>query len=213
MPTVQQFATASSQNGCSTAGLRPLNEQIVEVLLSAVNTVNETNLVRCDDIPRLSVIRNSTIPLLQPAARDSLQEVIAQEERQLKLIHGYRTIAQQFVLLQWKIRGRCNITAARRPGTSDHERAIAIDIDDFSVWRDALESNGWDWAGPGDRGHFSFRGPGVSPKVLTESVRSFQKLWNLNNPDDLIDQDGVFGDIETGPRLLLSPIEGFEIVS
>lgn len=213
MPSVQQFATTSSQNGCSTAGLRPLNEQIVEVLLSSVNTNNETNLVRCDDIPRLRVIGNSTIALLQPAARESLQEVIAREGRQLKLIHAYRTIAQQFVLLQWKIRGRCNITAARRPGTSDHERAIAIDIDDFSVWREALERNGWDWAGPGDRGHFSFRGPGVSPKVLTESVRSFQKLWNLNNPDDLIDEDGVFGDIETGPRLLLSPIEGFEIVS
>ena len=213
MPSVQQFATTSSQNGCSTAGLRPLNEQIVEVLLSSVNTNNETNLVRCDDIPRLRVIGNSTIALLQPAARESLQEVIAREGRQLKLIHAYRTIAQQFVLLQWKIRGRCNITAARRPGTSDHERAIAIDIDDFSVWREALERNGWDWAGPGDRGHFSFRGPGVSPKVLTESVRSFQKLWNLNNPDDLIDEDGVFGDIEIGPRLLLSPIEGFEIVS
>lgn len=213
MPTVQQFATASAQNGCSTAGLRPLNEQIVEVLLSAVNTPTETNLVRCDDIPRLRVIGNSTIALLQPAARKSLQEVIAEQGRQLKLIHAYRTIAQQFVLLQWKIRGRCNITAARKPGTSDHERAIAIDIDDFSVWRDALESHGWDWAGPGDRGHFSFRGPGVSPKVLTESVRSFQRLWNLNHPDDLIDEDGKFGDIETGPRLLLSPVEGFEIVS
>lgn len=212
MPTVQQFATTSSQNGCSTSGLRPLNEQIVQVLLSAVNTENETNLVRCDDIPRLRVSGNSTIPLLQPAARESLREVIAQEGRPLKLIHAYRTIAQQFVLLQWKIRGRCNITAARRPGTSDHERAIAIDIDDFSVWREALESNGWDWAGPGDRGHFSFRGPGVSPKVITESVRSFQKLWNLNNPDDLIEEDGIFGDIETGPRLLLSPIQGFAIV-
>lgn len=213
MPTVQQFATTSSQNGCSTSGLRPLNQQIVQVLLAAVNTESETNLVRCDDIPRLRVSGNSTIPLLQPAARESLREVIAQQGRPLKLIHAYRTIAQQFVLLQWKIRGRCNITAARRPGTSDHERAIAIDIDDFSVWRAALESNGWAWAGPGDRGHFSFRGPGVSPKVLTESVRSFQKLWNLNNPDDLIDEDGIFGDIETGPRLLLSPVQGFEIVA
>ena len=213
MPTVKQFATASAQNGCSTAGLRPLNEQIVQVLLSAVNTQDETNLVRCDNIPRLSVIGNSTIPLLQPAARESLRQVIEQEGRQLKLVHAYRTIAQQFVLLQWKINGRCRITAARRPGTSDHERAIAIDIDEFDVWKEALESHGWDWAGPGDRGHFSFRGPGVSPKVITESVRSFQKLWNLNNPDDLIDEDGVFGDIETGPRLLLAPVEGFEIVS
>lgn len=213
MPTVQQFATTSSLNGCSTAGLRPLNEQIVQVLLAAVNTDNETNLVPCDDIPLLRVVGNSTIPLLQPAARESLQQVIEQEGRHLDLIHGYRTIAQQFVLLQWRIHGRCSITSARRPGTSDHERAIAIDIGDFAVWKDALENNGWVWAGPGDRGHFSFRGPGVSPLVLIESVRSFQKLWNLNNPDDLIDEDGIFGDVQTGPRLLLSPIDGFEIVS
>src|SRR5215510_12136043 len=175
MPTVEQFAISSSLNGCSTAGLRPLNGQIVEVLLSTVNNDQETNLVPCDDIPLLKVMGNSTIPFLQPAARDSLQQVIEQEGRELGLIHAYRTIAQQFVLLQWRNKGRCGITAARRPGTSDHERAIAIDIENFSDWKDALESNGWHWAGPGDSGHFSFRGPGVNPIVITESVRSFQK--------------------------------------
>ena len=213
MPTVNQFATASSLNGCSTAGLRPLNKQIVEVLLSTVNTDEEKILVPCDDIELLRIAGNSTIPLLQAPARESLRKVIEQKRRELGLIHAYRTIAQQFVLLQWRIHGRCGITSARRPGTSDHERGIAIDIEDFSVWTSALESHGWEWAGPGDKGHFSFHGPGVSSEVLTESVRSFQKLWNLNNPDDPIDEDGVFGDEETGPRLLLSPIEGFEIVS
>ena len=213
MPTVQQFATSSSLNGCSTARLRPLDDQIVQVLLATVNTDEETNLVPCDDIPLLKVVGNSTIPFLQPAARESLRKVIEQKGRELGLIHAYRTIAQQFVLLQWRIHGRCGITAARRPGTSDHERAIAIDIEDFSFWKPALESHGWQWAGSGDQGHFSFHGPGVNPDVITESVRSFQKLWNLNNPDDLIDEDGVFGDVQTGPRLLLSPIEGFEVVS
>lgn len=38
-------------------------------------------------------------------------------------------------------------------------------------------------------------------------------LWNRHNPNDLIDEDGVFGDVETGPRLLRSPIEGFENVT
>jgi len=213
MPTVEQFAIASSQNGCSTAGLRTLNSQIVEVLLESVNTEEETNLVSCADIPLLRVAGNSTIPLLQPAARASLKRVIEQKGRQLKLIHAYRTIAQQFVLREWKLRGRCNITAARKPGTSDHERGLAIDIDEFDVWKNALESNQWVWAGMGDRGHFRFAGGGVNPDVVTESVRAFQALWNRNNPDDLIDEDGIFGDIQTGPRLLLSPIEGFPIVT
>jgi len=59
--------------------------------------------------------------------------------------------------------------------------------------------------------HFSFHGPGVSPLVITQSVLSFQKLWNLNHPEDQIDQDGVYGDKQTGARLLRSPIEGFEL--
>jgi hypothetical protein len=209
MPSVEQFAISSSLNGCSTAGLRGLDDQIVELLLEAVNTETETNLVRCDDIPLLKIVGNSTIPLLQPEARASLARVIEQVDRRLKLVHAYRTVAQQFVLREWKNRGRCGITAARTPGSSDHERAIAIDIQNIDVWKTALINNQWAWAGSGDPGHFSFRGAGVSPKVLTESVRAFQILWNRNNADDMIDEDGIFGDIETGPRLLLSPVEGF----
>ncbi|HET9478131.1 MAG TPA: hypothetical protein VFO72_02225, partial [Pyrinomonadaceae bacterium] len=88
-----------------------------------------------------------------------------------------------------------------------------IDINDVDVWKEALESNQWVWAGPGDRGHFRFAGDGVNPNVIVESVRAFQVLWNRNNPEDLIDEDGIFGDIQTGPRLLLSPIEGFPTIS
>lgn len=213
MPTVEQFASASAQNGCSTAGLRTLNSQIVEVLLKAVNTADETNLVPCDDIPLLRVIGNSTIPLLQPAARASLKRVIEQKNQRMDLIHAYRTIAQQFVLREWKNRGKCRITSARKPGTSDHERGLAIDIDNNEFWKSALQNNGWHWAGTGDPGHFSFGGDDVNPDVVTESVRAFQVLWNRNNPDDLIDEDGIFGDVQTGPRLLRSPLEGFAIVT
>ena len=123
MPTVKEF----SGNGCSTGGLRGLDGQILELLLEAVNNGTETNLVRCDDIPRLNVVGNSTIPFLQPEARASLARVIQLRNRDLNLIHAYRTVAQQFVLRQWKLHGRCGITAARVPGTSDHERGIAIE--------------------------------------------------------------------------------------
>lgn len=212
MSTVKQFAISSAQNGCSTAGLRELDNQILEVLLNAVNTTEEQNLVTCTDIPLLHVVGNSTIPLLQPAAHASLKRVIELKNKQLNLIHAYRTIAQQFVLRQWKQNGTCGITAARTPGTSDHERGLAIDIEDFDFWKHALESNDWKWAGPGDRGHFHFIGDGVNPNVITESVRAFQILWNRNHPEDLIDEDGIFGDTQTGARLLRSPVEGFDIV-
>jgi len=209
MPTVKQFA---AQNGCNTAALRPLNNQILEILLDRVNTAEETNLVSCADIPLLRVVGNSTIPLLQPAARASLQHAIEHKNREMHLFHAYRTIAHQFVLREWI--GRCGIVSARKPGTSDHERGLAIDIDrdEIDVWTNTLKSHGWQDV-HSDPGHFHFVGDGVNPNLIAESVRSFQILWNRNNPDDLIDQDGVFGDIQTGPRLLLSPIEGFPIVS
>src|SRR6185436_13247296 len=138
----------------------------------------------------LRVSGNSTIPLLQPEARESLRRAIEEKGRELKLIHAYRTVAQQFVLRQWKIKGRCGITSARNPGTSDHERGTAIDIEDFELWKGVLQSHHWTWAGPGDKGHFSFKGSGISSKVLTEGVRAFQRLWNLHRPDDRIAEDG-----------------------
>jgi len=209
MLTVKEFAISSASNGCSTAALRGLDDQIVELLLETVNNGTVKKLVSCSDIPGLKIVGNSTIPLLQAPAKTSLARVIDQKGRTLKLVHAYRTIAQQFVLREWKRQGKCGITAARVPGTSDHERAIAIDIQDVDVWKQTLEAAGWVWAGPGDRGHFSFHGDGVSPVVITESVRAFQKLWNQHHPEDPIDEDGVFGDVETGPRLLLSPVDGF----
>jgi hypothetical protein len=48
--------------------------------------------------------------------------------------------------------------------------------------------------------------------VITESVRAFQVLWNRNNPNDLIDEDGIYGEEETGPALRVSPIGGFPTV-
>lgn len=208
MPTVQQFADARS---CSTAGLRPLTIQILEVLLNSINIPDEPSLVRCDDIPGLQIVGGSTIPMLQPAARASLQHVIELRDRELKLVHAYRTIAQQYVLGEWV--GRCQgITAARRPGTSDHEGGLAIDINEFSVWKNTLVNNGWVWAGMGDRGHFRFAGQDVDRTVITESVRAFQVLWNRDNPNDLIDEDGIYGEEQTGPALRVSPIGGFPIV-
>jgi hypothetical protein len=64
----------------------------------------------------------------------------------------------------------------------------------------------------GDRGHFRFAGQDVDRTVITESVRAFQVLWNRNNPNELIDEDGIYGEEQTGPALRVSPIGGFPTV-
>ncbi|HKS28726.1 MAG TPA: M15 family metallopeptidase [Pyrinomonadaceae bacterium] len=201
MTTVSEFALSST---CSTAGLRPLNDQILALLLPVVSA----ELVRCDDILRPS--GNSTIALLQPAAKESLRHAIDARGRQMELVHGYRTVAQQMVLREWFLHGqRCGIKSARAPGRSDHEKGTAIDINDFAGWKPFLTNRGWQWAGMGDRAHFHFVGGGTTDRILRESIRAFQRLWNQHNPQDRIAEDGVYGEGETGPRLRRSPIEGF----
>jgi hypothetical protein len=44
------------------------------------------------------------------------------------------------------------------------------------------------------------------------SVLAFQRLWNLNRPEDPIDEDGIYGP-QTEARLEASPIAGFGISS
>jgi hypothetical protein len=204
MTTVREFANSSAASGsCNTGGLRSLNNQILSLLLEALPGA----LVSCEDI--VTVSGASTIALLQPAAKEALRLATVEKGQKPKLVHAYRTVAQQFVLRQWFLKGKCGITSARNPGHSDHEKGTAIDIKNNEQWRTVLSHHDWVWAGPGDPGHFRYTGGSVNSRVLKESIRAFQRLWNKHHPGDLIDDDGVFGDVETGPRLLLSPIEGF----
>lgn len=204
MPTVAEFANSDT---CSTGGLRGLNGQIVSLLRPIVEDI----FVSCEEV--VTMVGNSTIPFLQLAAKEALARAVEEKGEKLPLVHAYRTVAQQYVLRRWFLTGRCDITAARPPGSSPHERGAGIDVQadpqELQAWRTVLENNGWQWAGPGDRGHFTYYGDGVDLRLLPEGVRSFQKLWNIHNPNDLIDEDGIFGEIQTGPRLLKSPIEGF----
>jgi hypothetical protein len=183
--------------------LRRLNDQIVSLLLETLPGA----LVSCTDI--VTIAGASTIPLLQPAAKEALRRAIAEKGERPRLVHAYRTVAQQFVLRQWFLTGRCGITSARNPGHSDHEKGTAIDIQNNAEWITVLRNHNWIHAGPGDPGHFRFAGDDVTTRVLTEGIRAFQRLWNQHNPNDRITEDGIFGGIETGPRLLRSPVEGF----
>jgi D-alanyl-D-alanine dipeptidase len=150
--TVQEFAISGT---CSTPALKPLNEQILALLLPVVSD----DLVSCEDIVRIA--GNSTLALLQPEARTALRQAITERCHERGLMHGYRTVAQQMVLRQWFLNWqRCGVKSVRNSGRSDHEKGTAIDIADFSGWKPFLENHGWLWAGPGDRAHFHFIGSG-----------------------------------------------------
>ena len=205
MTTVRDYAITRAEDGtCNTEGVRPLSGQIFEL----AQPVLMNDLVSCEDI--VEIVGASTIPFLQPAARDALAEAVAEMGELPLLTHAYRTVAQQYVLFYWFNHNQlCDISLAATPGSSPHEQGIAIDIKENARWRDVLRRHNWRWRGPDDRAHFTYIGPGTTTRVRKESIRAFQRLWNIHNPDDLIQEDGVYGDIETGPRIERSPVEGF----
>jgi hypothetical protein len=206
MPTVRQLADSRGNGSCSTEGLGRLNQQIFELLRPVV----ADDLVSCAHTVHDELGR-SAIPFLQPAALRALEAAVRERGgvEKPRLNHAYRTVAHQFVLFQWGRVRVCRIKLVNRPGTSTHENGIAIDLADPDRWITVLRRHGWIHRGAADPPHFTFTGRGIDSRVLTESVRAFQRLWNIHRPTDRISEDGVFGERETGPRLSMSPVEGF----
>ncbi|MCA1576892.1 MAG: M15 family metallopeptidase [Acidobacteria bacterium] len=205
MTTVREYAiTRAADGSCTTAGVQPLNDQIFELAVPVLMN----DLVSCEDI--VEIVGSSTIPFLQPAARAALAEAVAEMDERPRLVHAYRTLAHQYVLFFWFNHNQlCDISLAATPGSSPHEQGIAIDIRENARWRAVLARHNWRWRGSVDPAHFTYIGPGTTSRVRKESIRAFQRLWNIHNPADLIQEDGVYGDIETGPRIERSPVEGF----
>jgi hypothetical protein len=69
-----------------------------------------------------------------------------------------------------------------------------------------MANHGWRWFGSSDPWHFDFTQGGVALTGL--STRAFQRLWNANNPNDRISEDGRWGP-QTASRLARSPAAGF----
>lgn len=201
--TVEQAMGSS----CSTSTIKPLSQQIID----------EMRCVDPDGFARVPVLSNvvygaGVFPYLIGPARDRFVAAVnSKPNTTLQVNSMFRTVAQQYMLRRWKEQGRCGIAAAATPGNSNHETGLAIDISSHATWRSAFESRGFDWFGSGDKPHFDYEGPGAfSQKGL--DVLAFQRLWNLNHPEDEIDEDGDYGP-QTRGRIQKSPAKGFAIGS
>ncbi len=211
-PTEETDAPVSNGNveqamssTCSTASIKPLSQQIIDEM----KCMAPNQFVDVPSRPNL-VMGEAVFPYLIKPARDRLVQALdANPNKTMNVASMFRTVAQQYMLRRWKEQGRCGIKAAATPGNSNHETGLAIDLSPNSSWRSALESRGYDWFGSGDPPHFDYFGPGaVSQKGL--DVEAFQRLWNRNNPNDKIDEDGAWGP-QTQSRIKKSPAKGFPI--
>lgn len=197
MVTVTQAGTTS----CSTTVVRGLDRQ----LIAQMNRLVSGALVDFSS-PKIR-LGQAVWPLLQPAAKRALDRAVANRGQTLIVNSAYRTIAQQLILFQQAQADRCGITIAAEPGKSNHQSGLALDIEDNAGWRPFLEAQGWKWLGPSDPVHFDFKGAGVRD-IRSTAILAFQQLWNQNNPNDRIAEDGQWGP-NTAARLGKSPANGF----
>lgn len=198
--TVSVAVTSS----CTTAAVKGLAQQLVD----EIQCLQPGSLAPIDNLPGVT-LGSAVFPWLQTPARDAL--VAAQKERGVAITinSGLRTLPQQFLLYRWYQTGRCGIGLAAKPGTSNHESGIAVDVSDNSSWRSAMSSESFAWLGSSDPVHFDFKGSGTI-NMKGYSVLAFQRLWNRNHPTDKIAEDGVYGP-EVESRLSQSPTGGFPI--
>lgn len=186
---------------CSTLAVRGLDNQLVAMM----NQLQPSLLVQINNLP--VSLGEAVHPYLQEPAWEGLKNAIAARGQRMQINSAYRTLAAQQLLRSQYEAGRCGITAAARPGESNHNNASAVDIDGSHEWQSFLEVWGYRKLGSWDDMHFDFVGEGIKD-IHSTAVLAFQKLWNQANPTDKLAEDGDYG-AKTADRLLRSPSEGF----
>ena len=203
-PELAETSSASSvgsyaYSGCSTAVVIGLSRQIAE----EANCEHPGNFVHFSSGNGISITSNAVLPYLAQGARDDLESVAHAHPVQIN--SALRTVAQQYLLYRWYEEGRCGITAAATPGTSNHEGGRAVDLQNWASRVSDMAAHGWHHDVPGDPVHFDHT---ATPDRRGEDVHAFQVLWNRNHPGDRIAEDGDYGPI-TQSKLVASPATGF----
>jgi hypothetical protein len=194
--------SAAVAESCTTSVVRGLSTQLV----AEIQCLRPNTLKSIEKVPGLA-LGAAVFPYLQAPAATAL--VAAQKARgtTMSINSALRTLPQQYLLYRWYQTGRCGISLAARPGTSNHESALAVDIQDNVGWRSAMTGKSFRWLGASDPVHYDYVGAGaVDLRGL--SVKAFQRLWNRNNPADKIAEDGSYGP-STEARLAKAPVGGF----
>jgi N-acetylmuramoyl-L-alanine amidase len=194
---------ASIFNACDTGLAKGLSDQVIAKLNRMVKS---PILVKVEH--RLIDIESDAVnPYLQPKAVKSLIAAVEDSGKVIIINSMFRTIVQQHIIRKQYDLGLCGITAAALPGRSNHEKGLAIDIEDPYSWQYSLESNSWIKLGVWDDMHYDYwDGRQDIPKL---QCYAFQQLWNQYNPSELIAVDGLYGAI-TARCIDRSPIDGWD---
>jgi hypothetical protein len=182
----------------STAIVNALSQQ----LIYQINLIVPDALVSCDDLN--IKLGEAAFPFVQPAAKVALQKAIQERGEPMQINSGYRTIAQQMLLFNWR---GSNSNPVAPPGRSNHQSGLALDIQDRARWVPFLKRYGWQPL-EGDPPHIDFKGGGTKD-LRKATILAFQQLWNKNHQNEKITEDGDWG-LNTEKALNRSPSMGFD---
>lgn len=211
LPSSTTVSEAAAKT-CTTEIVSPLSKQLVEEL----NCLSPGTLVRLPDNDNVQMT-SAVFPYMQAGAAQAFDRAVdayvaslpasKRATAKVKVNSAFRTLPAQYLVSVWGARKACGVPVAARPGTSKHESGLALDIDNWDVVKRSLSAQQFEWFGPSDEVHYTYAGSDV--KALDRlSVRAFQRLWNRNNPNDILEETGLF-DTTTEKRLKSSPIGGF----
>lgn len=187
------------QSPLSVAGL---SKQVAQQFLRSMSAMAITDLT-----PHVEVMQPTVIPYLQRSAGDDLIAAIKERGEPLKLIDALRTLPQQLKLSARYLNGVPLDGPTALPGSSGHERGVAIDIEDSDRWVTVLRKHNWHRAVGHDSAHFFYHGP-QQPAFQRAGIMAFQRVWNDHNPDEQLPLDGVLT-AQTEYALGRSPAGGF----
>lgn len=205
MPSIEGTPVSSFEmTSCMTSDVLALSVQIAQ----EVDCLMPGQLVPFAESDQIVFAGGAVLPYVSEVAREDLYAAVgALGGTKLQVTSAFRTVVQQYLLRRWFELGRCGITAAAEPGSSNHESGRALDVSNYSAWITTMEAHGWAHDVPGDPVHFDHTS---SPDIRGADVLAFQRLWNKNAPDDAIAEDGAYGPA-TEERVKRAPAEGFGI--
>ncbi len=194
LASAQTVATVAARRECSTAGVVGVSRQLVDTQICMFPGV----FLNATPHAGVTLSESRIFSLAQASARTALWNAAAVTP--IRINSMFRTLADQYVLYH---SGACGLAAT--PGNSNHETGIAVDLANWSAALRAMTNAGCRHPYPGtDDVHFDC--PGSDRRA--DSVRAFQRLWNVNNTSDRIDEDGAYGPM-TAARVARSPAAGF----
>lgn len=175
-----------------------------DTILEFYESCEEAGCIYADG-PQPLAIRPEVIAALQAAALEM--------DDWISITAGYRDVSMQYYS-RWYNENCDSSFDAAIPGESNHQGGRAVDVRYYTHWWDALLNNGFEHPIVTDNPHFELVGTAAfrarSAELQSLSIEAYQRLWNRNNPDDRITEDGVYG-ASTKVRLGLAPVEGFPI--